>query len=100
MKEHSVIAEMVDAKTGDRLFPGETFTPHDEDQRERLVTAKCIREGTDQAAKTRDQINNDGLFDKTPAELKDIATTEEVDLGGVSKKADVIAAIRAKRAAA
>lgn len=100
MKEHSVIAEFIDWHTDKRVFPGAPFTPHDDDQRERLVRAGCLREGNDQAAKARDQINNDGLFDETVDALKEIADKEAVDLNGVTKKADIVAAIRAKRAAA
>lgn len=100
MKEHSVVAEMVDSHTGTRLFPGQTFTPHDDDQRERLLEARCIREGVDPAAKTRDQLNNDGLFDKTLPQLQKLAKGEKVDLGDATTKPDIVAAIRAARQAA
>lgn len=43
---HTVIAEMVDSATGDRKFPGDGFTPHDDDQAERLIKARCLKEGT------------------------------------------------------
>ena len=98
MKEHSVVAEMVDQNTGDRYFPGQTFTPADEEQAARLIKSGCLREGTDGAAKQRDQINNDGLFDQSVDDLKKLAETEKVDLGTATKKADIITAIRAARA--
>lgn len=50
MKKLEVIAEFVDTETGERVFPaaaGEepvTFTPHNEDQAERLTAAGCLRE--------------------------------------------------------
>ena len=99
MKEHSVIAEMVDRHTGARLFVGDTFTPHDEDQRQSLVTAGCLRDGIDPAVQVRDQINSDGLFERTLDQLRNIARSEVVDLGQLTRKADVIGAIRAARLA-
>jgi hypothetical protein len=48
MKNYVVIAEMVDSETGKRLFPAAadeepvTFTPHSDEQAERLVGAGCI----------------------------------------------------------
>jgi hypothetical protein len=42
MKTYHVIAEMIDSKTGERKFPGDTFTPHDDDQEKRLRNAECI----------------------------------------------------------
>lgn len=42
---HTVTAEMVDAVTGERKFPGEGFTPHNEDQEKRLIAAHCLKEG-------------------------------------------------------
>lgn len=50
MKKLEVVAEFVDVKTGDRLVPaaaGEepvTFTPHDDEQAQRLSAAGCLRE--------------------------------------------------------
>lgn len=103
MKTHTVIAEMVDSETGKRLFPAKrgekptTFTPHDDDQRQRLVTAGCLREGV---VDTGDLPPGDDLGDKTLDELKTVVEAENVDLNGATKKADIIAAIRAKRTAA
>lgn len=42
MKKHEVIAEMVDAETGDRHLPGATFTPHSDEQAQRLIKARCL----------------------------------------------------------
>lgn len=42
MKEHSVIAELVDIETGERHFPPSGFTPHNEEQAERLIRAGCL----------------------------------------------------------
>ncbi|HTV69801.1 MAG TPA: hypothetical protein VMF90_14800 [Rhizobiaceae bacterium] len=53
----------------------------------------------DQAGVARTQVNEDGLFEETIASLTDIATAEKIDLGGATKKADIIAAIRTARAA-
>lgn len=60
------------------------------------------REGeqVDPADTARQQINEDDLFDKTAAELKTIVEAEKVDVAGLTKKADIVAAIRAARAKA
>lgn len=42
---HTVVAEMIDSFTGERKFPNEGFTPHDDDQADRLTKAGCIKEG-------------------------------------------------------
>ena len=99
MKEHSVIAEMVDRHTGARKYAGDTFTPHDEEQRVDLVAAGCIRDGVDPAVQVRDQLNSDGLFARTTDQLRNIAKAEVVDLGQMTRKADMIGAIRAARLA-
>ena len=44
--------------------------------------------------------DDDGLDDETVADLKSLAELEGVDLGEATKKADIIAAIRARRVAA
>lgn len=54
---------------------------------------------TDPAAIVRAQINEDGLFEKTVAELRDIAEAEGIDLGDARRKEEVVAGIRASRAA-
>ena len=41
---YKVISECVDARTGKRFFPGDTFPEPTKDQAERLVKAKCIEE--------------------------------------------------------
>lgn len=96
---HTVIAEMVDIKTGKRLFADDTFTPHDEDQADRLTRAGCLREGVvAKSAKADD--DGDGLDGMKLDELKALAVAEEIDLGEASKKADIVAVIRAARTAA
>ena len=57
-------------------------------------------EQRDLAEISRQQINEDGLFEQTVDQLKDLAQAEEVDLAGVTLKADIVAAIRGKRATA
>jgi hypothetical protein len=105
MKRYQVIEEFVDVNTGDRFTPAAsggdavTFTPHDETQEARLLAAGCLRAPRDGAAIARDQINNDGLFDQTVDGLKEIAEKETIDLGDATRKADIVAAIRAARAA-
>ena len=54
----------------------------------------------DPAEVARRQINEDGLFDKTVPELKDVAASEGVDVSASAKKDDIVAAIRAKRVGA
>lgn len=54
--------------------------------------------GRDPAEIAREQINTDKLFDLTVLQLKEIATNESIDLGGATKKDDLVAAIRAHRA--
>ncbi len=62
--------------------------------------AKARRPGAKpEPAKTAvDQVNEDGLFDKTNDELKAVAEAEKIDLGDASRKEDLVAAIRAARA--
>jgi len=71
-------------------YPVEGPIPVSDDEYERLAEAKAIDEGDD----------DDGdLSSKTVVELKELAEEEGVDLGGDTKKADIIAAITAHRAA-
>ena len=150
---HAILAEFVDAATGKRIVPPGTFTPHDVDQRTRLIAAGCISEdeAVDLSEKpieelTRSELehlavesfkvsmatasdddlrsglqsfrerqeeaddsdnggadggdDDDGLEARgvTVADLQEIAELEEVDLTGITVKADIIAAIRQKRA--
>jgi hypothetical protein len=44
-----------------------------------------------------DDDDEDGLGDQTVPELRELAATEEVDLTGLTRKPDILAAIRAKR---
>ncbi len=52
---HTVIAEMVDSVTGERKFPNEGFTPHDDEQAERLIKAACLKEGAPPKADAADE---------------------------------------------
>lgn len=151
---HAILAEFVDVETGERIVPPGTFTPHDVDQRTRLIASGCISEdevvslsekpiegltrselehlavesfkasmatasdddlrsglqsfrerradagtsdtgGADSGADDDDRLEARGI---TVADLQEIAEKEEVDLTGITVKADIIAAIRAKRA--
>lgn len=72
MGTHRVISEFIDLETGDRISPaaqGEeplTFTPHDDDQAHRLVSAGClIAESQSKSAAIRqpaaaDPLDHDG----------------------------------------
>jgi hypothetical protein len=110
---HKVIAECVDRRNGRRHYAGALFEPEPtKDQAARLIKAGAIEEiGEDEAAQlrratapadpasiVREQINEDGLFDHTVAELKEIAASEDIDLAGATKKDEIVAAIRAHRA--
>lgn len=152
---HAILAEFVDVVTGDRIVPPGTFTPHDIDQRTRLIASGCISEDEvvdlsekpiEELTRTElehlaaesfkaslasasdedlrsglrayrerlgqsddshsgggaDDDDDDGLEDKgvTVSDLQAIAEKEEIDLTGITIKADIIAAIRAKRAEA
>lgn len=111
---HRVIAECVDVRSGKRFQPGDWFVPPPEDdQEERLVAARCIKlvddaemqrdlltDEDDPAATARQQINEDGLFDKTVDELKEIAEAESIDLGSARRKDEIVAAIREARTTA
>ncbi len=44
-----------------------------------------------------DDGSDEGLSSKTVAELREVAAAENIDLGDVSKKADIIAAIELAR---
>lgn len=153
---HAILAEFVDVGTGERIVPPGTFTPHDVDQRTRLIASGCISEDevVDLSKKpieelTRSELeqlaaesfraslatasdddlrsglqayrerqasagdsnatgggDGDGAADDdgleahgvTVTDLREIAEKEEVDLTGITVKADIVAAIRAKRA--
>lgn len=46
-----------------------------------------------------DEEDDDGLDEQTVSELKTLASAEDIDLGDATKKADIVEAIRAARAA-
>ncbi|UAK24190.1 hypothetical protein [Sphingomonas nostoxanthinifaciens] len=80
---------------GQVRYPIEGPIPVTDDEYDRLLEAGVIDTDDD-----HDGEDADGLEDMTLAQLKVIADKEEVDLDGKSRKADIIAAIRAKRAPA
>lgn len=142
---HAVLSEFVDVHTGDRITPPGDFTPHDTDQKRRLIASRCISEepivnidkavedmnrqeleaavtaafiaslasASDDDLRTGidryrgklagEQVDtvDDGLDDRgvTVADLQEIAANEDVDLTGITIKADIIKAIRDSRAA-
>ena len=67
---HTVIAEMVDVETGERKFPGEGFTPHDDDQAKRLIAADCLKEGAPPKASSTE---DDAEKEAKPATAKPAA---------------------------
>jgi hypothetical protein len=71
-------------------YPVEGLIPVSDDEYDRLVEANAI-------ATDDDEIGDD-LDDMKVDDLKSTAELEGVDLGEASKKADIIAAIRAHRA--
>lgn len=102
MADYPVIAECVDSRTGKRFYPGDDFTPPPTDtQLARLVAAGCLAAApgaTDLAGAVRDAIGSDNLSERTVEQLKDIAKSEKIDLGGAKLKPDIITAIRQARA--
>ncbi len=62
--------------------------------------AKEEETSMDPAATQRQQINEDGLFDKTVDDLRALAKAESIDLSGAHRKDEIVAAIRAARAKA
>ena len=96
------VAEMTRAELEAAAIDGFTaeLSTASDDQLRDGVTRLREREPRDPADVSRQQINEDGLFEQTVEQLKEIAQAEAADLSGVTLKADIIAAIRAKRAAA
>ncbi|AZN72004.1 hypothetical protein D5400_12605 [Georhizobium profundi] len=103
----TVLEACVDRRSGKRYRAAEIFDPAPSvTQAKRLVAAGCLAESAIEAAEkaeiegaavSRDQLNNDELFDRTVDELKKLADDEKIDLGEATKKADIVAAIRAAR---
>lgn len=69
---HTVVAEMVDVVTGERKFPGDGFTPHNDDQEKRLTKAECLKEGAPKADKADDAAAKEAS-DSAAAEAKPAA---------------------------
>jgi len=61
---------------------------------------ELIDKGQAESADIEEAADGDDLDDKKVEDLKAIAVAEEVDLGDATKKADIIAKIRAHRDAA
>lgn len=82
-------------------FTGQLAKMSDDELRSGIEHAReRERDLADPADIVRRQLNEDGLFDETIEKLKEIAVAEKVDLTSATKKADIVAAIRATRAAA
>lgn len=104
----TIIEPCVDSRSGKRFKAGDIFEPAPNvAQAKRLVAAGCLDEvaiaaaekaEVDTADVSRDQLNDDGLFDNTVEELKALAEAEDIDLGEARKKDEIVAAIRAGRA--
>jgi hypothetical protein len=108
----TVLAECSDLRTGKRFLRGDTFDPAPTvDQATRLVAAGCLPKsavdaaqvvedngGIDAAALIRNQINHDGLFDKSTDELRDVIEAEGVTPSEDHMRAAIVASIRAHRA--
>src|SRR5690606_31370380 len=65
---HAILAEFVDVVTGDRIVPPGTFTPHNVDQRSRLIASGCISE--DEVV----DLSEKPVEDLTRPELEQLAT--------------------------
>ena len=74
-------------------YPAEGAIPVTEGEAKRLLDGDFLDLGDD------DDAEDDGLDDEKVEDLKSIAEREQVDLGTATKKAGIIAAIRAHRAA-
>lgn len=78
-------------------YPVEGPIPVSDEEYDRLVEAGAIEPGEDEDGEDHE---DDGLEQLTVDELKALASEEQIDLGGATKKADIIEAIRAGRATA
>lgn len=72
-------------------YPVEGLIPVSDAEYDRLVKAKALDLEDD------DEADEDGLDVMTIADLKALAESEEVDIGTATRKADIVAAIRANR---
>ena len=70
---HTVVAEMIDSFTGERKFPKEGFTPHDDDQADRLTKAGCIKAGAPAKAEATTE-EKPATEDKAPAKAAPAAS--------------------------
>jgi len=76
-------------------YPAEGPIPVTDAEYDRLLEAGVIETDDD-----HDGADDDGLEAMNLPDLKSTATAEGVDLGNATKKADIVAAIRAHRAPA
>lgn len=80
LSAHAVLAEFIDVQSGNRISPPSTFTPHDVDQRQRLIAARCI------SAEPVASIDDKPVEDMTRAELEQFSTT--AFLAGMASASD------------
>ncbi|MBN8960569.1 MAG: hypothetical protein J0H71_05510 [Rhizobiales bacterium] len=95
-----IVAEFVDSRNGQRYLPGDgnkINPPLTDDQIERLRGAGCLKDG-DEAGRTAEVVDSaKSLLDAmTVADLKSLATYNNIDLGDATKKSDLIAKIDAE----
>lgn len=96
---YKVIAECIDARTGKRFFPGDTFPDPTKDQAERLVKAKCIEEVSAAEARKAAKDAEDAerrerlthLEKLSDEQLAAEAKARNLDLGKAKDRAAVIA---------
>ena len=86
------------ASPPETFVEGRTYDLNDASANHWLVRGAAEPVRTPEEVAADDADAGDGLDDMTAAELRGVAEAESIDLGGVTRKADVAAAIRAARA--
>lgn len=99
MKAYEVIAELVDIRDGSRHYPPNPFTPADDDHAARLIAAGCLaKEPMKNQPKQIDPgpagLTVDGLDGLSAKELHAKGAELKIDLGKLTRKADMLKAIR------
>jgi|GEM_PF-5214675 len=92
---HEIHGIEVDGKKA-VIAPGKTFTPNSAKQRDTL-----LKNGAAKKAPKAEKVESDepeGYSAMTVKELTTLAEERNIDLGGATKKADIIAAIEAAEA--